>query len=132
MLLVPDGPDRIGGPAIDAARTLGIPVIGVAVAEDAPAGVFTLRGEPVGPPRETGFAGPDDVALVLHTSGTTSRPKIVPLSQRNLCASAAHIGATLQLGPGDRCLNVMPLFHIHGLMAATLSLIHISEPTRPY
>jgi oxalate---CoA ligase len=60
-------------------------------------------------------------ALVLHTSGTTSRPKIVPLSGANLCASAGHIAATLRLEPADRCLNIMPLFHIHGLIAAVLA-----------
>ena len=63
-------------------------------------------------------AGPDDVALGLHTSGTTSRPKIVPLLQSNIAASANHIRASLALTPQDRCLNVMPLFHIHGLIAA--------------
>jgi acyl-CoA synthetase (AMP-forming)/AMP-acid ligase II len=63
----------------------------------------------------------DDTALVLHTSGTTSRPKIVPLLQRNVLATARHIQATLQLTPDDVCLNIMPLFHIHGLMAATLT-----------
>ena len=63
----------------------------------------------------------DDIAMVLHTSGTTSRPKIVPLSQRNLTVSASNIRAHLQLTPEDRCLNVMPLFHIHGLMAAVLA-----------
>ena len=66
-------------------------------------------------------AGPDDVALVLHTSGTTSRPKIVPLRQRNLSASAANVAASLALTPADRCLNVMPLFHIHGLVAGLLA-----------
>jgi acyl-CoA synthetase (AMP-forming)/AMP-acid ligase II len=64
---------------------------------------------------------PDDIAMVLHTSGTTSRPKIVPLSQRNLAISAGNISIHLQLTPVDRCLNVMPLFHIHGLMAAVLA-----------
>ena len=66
-------------------------------------------------------ARPDDVALVLHTSGTTSRPKIVPLEQRNLAASADNIVESLALGAGDRCLNVMPLFHIHGLVAGLLA-----------
>ncbi len=65
----------------------------------------------------------DDIALVLHTSGTTSRPKIVPLAHINVTASAYHIGRTLALTPGDVCLNIMPLFHIHGLIAATLSSI---------
>lgn len=63
----------------------------------------------------------DDVALVLHTSGTTSRPKIVPLRQRNLAASAGNIVAHLQLTALDRSLEVMPLFHIHGIMAGLLA-----------
>lgn len=63
----------------------------------------------------------DDVALVLQTSGTTSRPKTVPLTHRNLCVSAGNVAATLQLTSADRCLNVMPLFHIHGLVAALLA-----------
>ena len=67
------------------------------------------------------FAEAGDVALLLHTSGTTSRPKIVPLTHGNLCASAANIRGTLGLAPADRCLNIMPLFHIHGLIAAVSS-----------
>ncbi len=63
------------------------------------------------------------MALVLHTSGTTSRPKIVPLISANVVASARNIAGTLDLSPEDRCLNVMPLFHIHGLIAAVLSSI---------
>jgi acyl-CoA synthetase (AMP-forming)/AMP-acid ligase II len=62
-----------------------------------------------------------DVALVLHTSGTTSRPKIVPLTHANLIASARNIVRTLTLSEADRCLNIMPLFHIHGLVAAILA-----------
>jgi len=66
-------------------------------------------------------SAPEDIALVLHTSGTTSRPKIVPLSQRNICASARNIQRSLALTESDRGLNVMPLFHIHGLIAAVLA-----------
>jgi acyl-CoA synthetase (AMP-forming)/AMP-acid ligase II len=62
-----------------------------------------------------------DEALVLHTSGTTSRPKIVPLRQSNLANSARNIAESLQLTPVDRSLNVMPLFHIHGIMAGLLA-----------
>jgi acyl-CoA synthetase (AMP-forming)/AMP-acid ligase II len=72
-------------------------------------------------PAAGGLAEPDDVALVLHTSGTTSRPKIVPLTQRNICASARNICKTLSLTPKDRGLVIMPLFHIHGLIAAILA-----------
>jgi acyl-CoA synthetase (AMP-forming)/AMP-acid ligase II/thioesterase domain-containing protein len=64
---------------------------------------------------------PEDIALVLHTSGTTARPKIVPLTHRNLCASARNVAFTLELTEEDRCLNVMPLFHIHGLVGVVLS-----------
>ncbi len=63
----------------------------------------------------------DDQALVLHTSGTTSRPKIVPLRQRNLAWSARNIASGLRLTSADRSLNVMPLFHIHGIMAGFLA-----------
>ena len=68
-------------------------------------------------------AGAEDVALVLHTSGTTSRPKIVPLSQKNLCASGWNIAQTLNLTPSDRCLSIMPMFHIHGLIATVLASV---------
>ena len=66
----------------------------------------------------------DDVALFLHTSGTTSRPKGVPLNQGNLVASLANIAATYELGPKDRSLLVMPLFHVHGLMAGARKLLY--------
>lgn len=63
----------------------------------------------------------DDLALFLHTSGTTSKPKGVPLSHANLTASLANIIATYELHPSDRSMLVMPLFHVHGLMAGLLA-----------
>jgi len=110
-------------PAIEVAHDLGVMVYELEVPDGAPAGGFEISGvaETTGNDVQTGFASPDDVALVLHTSGTTSRPKIVPLSQTNICASARNIGQTLSLSPEDRCVNIMPLFHIHGLIAAVLS-----------
>ncbi|HXC80194.1 MAG TPA: acyl--CoA ligase [Candidatus Acidoferrum sp.] len=71
--------------------------------------------------RTAGEPGDDDVALVLHTSGTTSRPKLVPLRHRNLFASSGNIASTYGLSPGDVAFCVMPLFHIHGLMASTMA-----------
>ena len=70
-----------------------------------------------------GDEGPlgDDVALILYTSGTTSTPKRVPLTHANLIASARNVASGLALSSSDRCLNVMPLFHIHGLVAGLLS-----------
>ncbi|KAK9807300.1 hypothetical protein WJX73_009699 [Symbiochloris irregularis] len=64
---------------------------------------------------------PDDVALLLHTSGTTSKPKAVPLSHGNLAASLQTISGTYELSSKDRSLLVMPLFHVHGLMAGLLA-----------
>ncbi|MCC7016069.1 MAG: AMP-binding protein, partial [Rhodospirillales bacterium] len=119
-LIVEEGADS---PALAVARELNVPIVALQpLAEDA-AGLFELVGpsQPGGVAKQGGPAQPSDIALVLHTSGTTSRPKIVPLSQQNVCASAGNIGRTLALVPGDRCLNIMPLFHIHGLMAAVLS-----------
>jgi len=65
--------------------------------------------------------GPDDVALLLHTSGTTGRPKLAGLTQRNLWLSSHAVAQALQLTPVDRCLSVMPFFHIHGLVAGLLA-----------
>ncbi len=107
------------GPALAAGRKLGLAILRVAVATDAPAGQFTLSADAqTDGTFDAAAPGPDDVALILHTSGTTSRPKIVPLLQSNVAASALNIVASLGLTGSDRCLNVMPLFHIHGLLAA--------------
>ncbi|TPM39932.1 acyl--CoA ligase [Mesorhizobium sp. B2-3-4] len=109
------------GPAVTVAERLGIGVLRLVVPAGAPAGGFVIEGPAVGPQAAPDMARDEDVALLLHTSGTTSRPKLVPLSHANVAASARHIGATLGLSAGDRCLNIMPLFHIHGLIAAVLS-----------
>ncbi|HET6610110.1 MAG TPA: acyl--CoA ligase [Rhodopila sp.] len=109
-------------PARHVATARGIPIVDLVPNAEGAAGDFTLDGGALtGTAAHPGTAQADDVALVLHTSGTTSRPKIVPLRHINVTASAYHIGETLGLTPTDTCLNIMPLFHIHGLMAATLS-----------
>jgi acyl-CoA synthetase (AMP-forming)/AMP-acid ligase II len=108
-------------PAITAAQSLGISIVELSPSLNEAAGMFRLTAARGSRPPSTGFAPPENVALLLHTSGTTARPKIVPLTQANLCASAANIRRTLQLTPDDRCLNIMPLFHVHGLVAALLT-----------
>jgi acyl-CoA synthetase (AMP-forming)/AMP-acid ligase II len=105
-------------PARAAAHKLGVPLL--EVVPGGPAGSFTLEGGTHAAAARPGMAEAEDIALVLHTSGTTARPKIVPLTQANVTASATNIAGALSLGPSDVCLNVMPLFHIHGLIAAVL------------
>ena len=118
-LLIEAGMDS---PARAVAARRAMAIIDVETITEEPAGSYRLlrEGEPL-PPGACEFSGPEDVALVLHTSGTTSRPKIVPLTHGNLIASAVNISRTLALRPVDRCLLLMPLFHIHGLVGALLS-----------
>jgi acyl-CoA synthetase (AMP-forming)/AMP-acid ligase II len=105
LLLVPAG----GGEAVreaagDSVRTLEV-------------GALPERRSPYEP------GGADDVALLLHTSGTTSRPKQVPLLQRNLAASARTIAEFYALGPTDVSYVAMPLFHVHGLVASVFAAL---------
>ena len=112
-------------PAIAVAEKLGVRIIDLIADPDQPAGNFTLAprdGKPAGSAAaQGGYALTGDVSMVLHTSGTTSRPKIVPLTQGNLVASATNIRNSLQFVSEDCGLNVMPLFHIHGLIAGVLA-----------
>ena len=103
-------------PAVDVAASRGVRVLHLEEGEAA--GSVHLSGVAEAP---VASRGDGDIALILHTSGTTSRPKMVPLSQANLAASARNIAGTLRLVTHDRCLNIMPLFHIHGLMAPVLA-----------
>ncbi len=66
----------------------------------------------------------EETALILHTSGTTSRPKRVPLSHENLLSSTRTVASTYRLDPKDVSFCVMPLFHIHGLVASTLATLY--------
>src|SRR5262245_53721994 len=110
-------------PAREAARQLQIPLWDCGL--DAQGQVFVQRQSGQAAPNpDRSPPTPDDVALFLHTSGTTSRPKGVPLTHGNLRASITNIAATYQLTPLDRSLIVMPLFHVHGLIGATLSTLH--------
>lgn len=111
-------------PARSVAQAMGLKVIDIEIDPAKPAGVFSFLGEvPFCTDAVPAFGGPADLALLLHTSGTTARPKIVPLSHRNLAASARNIARHLALTQADCCLNVMPLFHIHGLVGALLSTL---------
>lgn len=103
----------------EAAQQLGLPVWNV---QRDLGGKVCLEGPGVRSyPSTLDDVQPDDTALFLHTSGTTSRPKGVPLSHANLMKSIQNIAGHYQLSPADIGLVVMPLFHVHGLIGATLS-----------
>jgi acyl-CoA synthetase (AMP-forming)/AMP-acid ligase II len=116
LMLIPAS----GAAAADAARTT---LLAVQPATDGPPQLLTSDGGAGGLQRSFEQGGADDVAFVLHTSGTTSRPKQVPLRQRNLMASARTIAAHYQLSQSDVSFCVMPLFHIHGLVASTFAAL---------
>jgi acyl-CoA synthetase (AMP-forming)/AMP-acid ligase II len=112
LLLPPDG--------IDEARQASGKVPILTVDMDA-SGTVSLRGvtgrKPVASPDS------DDVALILHTSGSTGRPKRVPLSHANLSISAGNVARSYSLSSSDVSMCVMPLFHVHGLVASTLATL---------
>lgn len=111
-----------GRVAAEEAARLGVQVI--PLERTSSAGEFRLEARASARRARPGPAESGDTALLLHTSGTTARPKLVPLSQANLAASARNISRTLRLVPGDTSLNIMPLFHIHGLMGVLLASLH--------
>lgn len=114
LIVPPDGME-----AARAAAPPGMTIIVAAVGTDGELHLALERGGRA--PQPLTMPQPDDVALILHTSGTTSRPKRVPLRQRNLVASARNITGAYQLTPADTALCVMPLFHIHGIVATLLA-----------
>jgi acyl-CoA synthetase (AMP-forming)/AMP-acid ligase II len=115
ILLVPaDGADA----ARQAAQRLGVPVYAL---ETDSAGFVRIAGATYG--KTAAPPSGDDVALVLHTSGSTGRPKRVPILHRNITASTRNISSHYGLNADDVSLCVMPLFHVHGLVASTLSTL---------
>ncbi len=113
LLLPPEG-------AEDARRAAGdrVPILTVEIDDR---GTVTLAG--VGQRKPVTSPAVDDVALILHTSGSTGRPKRVPLAHANLSLSAQNVANSYQLSPDDVSLCVMPLFHVHGLVASTLATL---------
>lgn len=117
-VLILEGMDS---PVRKVAARMKVPVLDLCVDTLQPAGLFRIKGKTGFDPIPDEKSESHDVGLILHTSGTTARPKIVPLTQLNLYSSANNIRESLKLSQTDVCLNVMPLFHIHGLIAAVLS-----------
>ena len=112
----------LGAREVEAARSAArdaVHVIDVTLTDGAPPTLVSLEGEARQSSLSVGT--PDDIALLLHTSGTTSRPKQVPLLHRNLVASARSIARHYLLTQEDVSYCAMPLFHVHGLVASTFA-----------
>ena len=117
-LIVEDGEDS---PAVGVAEARGIRVIRMRRETDSPSGIFSLDLGEAEVSATPMLAEPDDEALVLFTSGTTARPKMVALTHANLAASVENIVASMSLTSRDRSLNVMPLFHVSGIVGVLLA-----------
>jgi acyl-CoA synthetase (AMP-forming)/AMP-acid ligase II/thioesterase domain-containing protein len=111
----------VDGPIRNVATRFKIPLLELTSILDAPAGVFRLRVDSIRKVENLTFSDPDDIVIVLPTSGTTSQPKLVPLTHRKWCAAADNTRVALGLTQNDRCLNIMPLFHAHGLGVGVLA-----------
>ena len=108
-------PADAGAALRSAARRLRIPVIDLVTSPSSRAGEFELHGDVATDCAEPRWARSEDLALILLTSGSTDRPKLVPMKHRHLVA-LAHAGKThFRIGRGDRSLHVSPMFHGHGL-----------------
>jgi acyl-CoA synthetase (AMP-forming)/AMP-acid ligase II/acyl carrier protein len=106
-----------------AALALGIPVLDLSPSPRATPDPFTVTGPERPRIRGDSFATGDDDAFILLTSGTTSKPKTVPLTHSSVCLSAYNVGAAIELTPQDRLLSVLPLFHGHGLISGVIAAL---------
>lgn len=118
LAILPEGEHA----AREAAAQLGVPTMEASL-DDGGRTVLSRGGDVLTARRDAPAPSPDDVALFLHTSGTTSRPKGVPLTHGNLAASIKNISDTYRLTPDDKAMVVMPLFHVHGLIGVSLSTL---------
>ena len=113
----------MNSPSRDVARALDIAVIDFVPGPKDDLGGCAFKGPVVGPASASGASLGDDDAFILLTSGTAARPKMVPLTHRNVCLSAYNAGHVLSLSSRDRLLNALPLFHAHGLISGLLTAL---------
>jgi oxalate---CoA ligase len=118
-------PASTDSPVREVAEKRGLPLLELSFDPDGPAGIFTLVGGKKASKlsRDPAPAAGDDIGLVLCTSGTTARPKIVPSTQSAMIAGATLTIDALHLAPVDRYLCVMPMYHAHALMTSLAALL---------
>lgn len=126
LLIVDEGSDTA---AIESANELGIPVITLQESSEI-AGKFSLYqdGDLLdAPAANNGFSRTDDTVLVLETSGTTGKPKVVPLTLENVAEQTKNIARSLELTEDDRGMGVVPLSHIHGIMGTIMTPLSVGS-----
>lgn len=126
LLLVPKGSVEKNTPAVQAARDFNTAIAEIYWDNSINGLAFDLKdvGALKKPTTQQGLPNPpkpETVALVLHTSGTTGRPKAVPLTHKNMATTIRNIINTYKLTPADTSYLVMPLFHVHGLLCGFLA-----------
>ncbi len=113
-------------PVMDVARGQGIAIIELIPQTGSSTGLFRMdfygRRKKALP--QIGYSHAGDTAFLLPISGRTGQSEIVPLTQANVMAAAYLMEKSMQLTEQDRCLNVMPLFHSHGLIGALMSSLY--------
>lgn len=125
----PEGTDKV----VQVATKLSVPIIELVPSTDE-AGIFSLRWSKSSPSQlsplpERLQSRRQDIALLLHTSGTTKKPKIVPLTHENICVGAQCIASTIKITQDDVNMNMMPLYHIHGISINVLASLIVGAST---
>lgn len=113
----------LDSPGLKAAQKKGVMIITLVPLHEKEAGLFRLEGGKERPCSEVNFPQVNDTALILSTSGTTSKPKLIPISHAIICASVKTIVSRAHLSTHDRCLNPMPLHHLYGIQTGVFSSI---------
>lgn len=106
---------------LEVARQMGIPILRLISHREDPAGIFALEGAAGKTPVQRGLAEPGDIALLMHTSGSTSRPKLAPLTHMNVCSGSANNVVQLGLTSADRCLCVTGMYFTQGILVSVFS-----------
>jgi oxalate---CoA ligase len=108
--------DQVAGKVAEQHR---LPVIAAHFARDGRLGM-QLTVPQIGPAAPSEDPDPEAPAFILHTSGTTADPNLVPFSHRNMLAAAARVQSWFALTPQDRCLSVSPIHYSHGITTTVL------------
>ena len=103
-----------------AALSQGIPLIEITPSPDK-AGIFTIDRDHTGRRQRNGVCRPEDTAIIMQTSGTTSLPKIVPLRQKQVCKAILVLASRSNHTDRDKSLHIVPHFHLLGVIGTLLA-----------